>query len=132
MKSGRAWQGLGAVLCGWSFCAGPDSRTPQVEAQAEVLSIRVFSNEGGSQPVQPKQRLFAQRIHIEDIFDIEDAFLPWTNLLDDANEFFHPLITSETPLQHEPRIVVAGWDCDSKHAYLSARTLPFALRWTRR
>jgi hypothetical protein len=87
--------------------------TMQFQAQAEVFPVGGLCNECGSQPVQPAQRLLAERIHVEDVFKVEDTVCTGADLASDTDELFHPL-SRQLALQDEHWTnVVTRWQSDA-------------------
>lgn len=85
----------------------------QFQALAEVFPVCRFRNEFGSQAVQPAQRLLAERIHVEDLFKVEDPVCAGANLASDTDELFHPL-SRQLALQDEHRMeIVTRWQCNA-------------------
>ncbi len=86
----------------------------QFQAQAEVFPVGGLCNECGAEPVQPAQRLLAERIHVEDVFKVEDPVCAGANLASDTDEFFYPL-SCQLALQdeHWTTDVVTRWQCDA-------------------
>jgi hypothetical protein len=62
-----------------------------MQALAEAYAVDILCNKLGAQLVQPDQGIFAGRIYVEDVLNIENTLFPGGNLTGDANEFFNPL-----------------------------------------
>lgn len=78
----------------------------QVQALTEIFAVSRVRDKPGSQPVQPEQRFFAQRIDVEDLFEVENGGRSRTKVAGDPHEFLGP-ISCQLAFQNEYRRIVA-------------------------
>ncbi len=77
-----------------------------MQALAEIFAVGRIRDEPGAQPVQPEQRFFAQRIDVEDLFEVENGGCSRTKVAVDPDEFLGP-ISRQLAFQNEYRRIVA-------------------------
>jgi len=77
-----------------------------VQALAEIFSVGRVRDELGAQPVQPEQRFFAQRIDVEDLFEVENGGCSRTKVAGNPDEFLGP-ISRQPAFENERRRIVA-------------------------
>lgn len=77
-----------------------------MQALAEIFAVGRVRNESGPQPIQPQQRFLAQRIHVVDLFEIENGGCSRTKVAGHPHQFLGP-ISRQPAFENERRRIVA-------------------------